>query len=286
MILYILGLYLSLSYGATVYGMDYIWYPIPGSVRELTTNSQELWGIGTDNRLYRCMLPCDGQMNSWMPVQSLQVPLKKISLSETEAWGVTPAGEIYRCSLPCEHPMDWARVSGILSNIRISRRKAFGTDQQGHVYKANMQSTRYYPNVRWHQVPGTKMKSVSFKGQDIWGVDGMYRLYRFEPQLRFWMRQPGKMQSITVGKRYLYGLQVGTKILMRCLLPCLEADWENTNKRFERIVAGPKEESTIYAIAPGGKIFMGFESSTSCHYERSPRLPFNRYSYTIDRNYY
>ena len=235
---------------------EYIWYSIPGNVQKLAANSQELWGLGTDSRLYHCMLPCDGQTNRWMPLQGTP-RLKEIALSETEAWGLTPSGEIYRCSLPCEHQMDWARVSGILKHLHTSNREVIGTDPRGNVYKAILQSRRYYPNVRWHHLPGTQMKKISFRGESVWGLDFKKQVYRFEPHLRFWMQQPVQMQALSVGKDYLYGLQAGSKILMRCPLPCLDADWEGTSHKFERILASPNEASTIYAIAPGGKIFMG-----------------------------
>jgi hypothetical protein len=227
------------------------WYQIPGRLKKISANNHEIWGIGMDNSLYKCPLPCDGRNNRWIRLNGTPRPFTKISLNDYEVWGKDQSGSLFRCSLPCEGPQDWIQIPGSLKSFQITDDVALGIDFRGSIYKSYLSSSSYYPQVKWHQIQGTNMKKISFNGMNIWGLDMNNNLYRFEPRVRIWIKQPRQMATISVSKYFIYGLDINSKGLWKCQLPCLESDWESLGGRWEQIEASNTDPFAIFAISNG-----------------------------------
>ena len=236
------------------------WYQIPGRLKKLAANNHELWGIGTDNFLYKCPLPCDGRSNRWVRLWGTPKSFTHLSLNDHEIWGKDQMGGLYRCSLPCNNNQDWLQIPGALKSFQISNDIALGTDSRGNVYKTYLASSSYYPQVKWHQIQGRNMKKISFNGMNIWGIDQNNNLYRFEPKIWLWIKQPGQMQSISVSKFFIYGLDPNSRGLWRCRLPCLESDWESLGGKWEQIEASNTDPNAIFAIS-NGQPYLGIQRS-------------------------
>ena len=71
------------------------WYQIPGMLKKVTANNYELWGIGLDNFLYKCPLPCDGRRNRWVRLNGTPRPFTQLSLNDYEIWGKDQGADFF-----------------------------------------------------------------------------------------------------------------------------------------------------------------------------------------------
>jgi hypothetical protein len=239
------------------------WYQIPGMLKKVAANNYELWGIGLDNFIYKCPLPCDGRSNKWIRLNGTSKQFTQLSLNDYEIWGKDQGGGLFRCSLPCRDQQDWLQIPGTLKSFQITNEIALGIDFRGNVYKTYLTSSSYYPQVKWHQIQGRNMRKISFNGMNIWGLDQNNNLYRFEPSIRMWIKQPGQMQTISVSKYFIYGLDPNSRGLWRCRLPCLESDWKSLGGRWQQIEASNTDPFAIFAIS-NGRPYLGIQRDYSC----------------------
>ena len=99
------------------------WTEIPGGLKDIAGSPNYLWGVSSNDNIYRCAQPCTG---SWVNVPR---GLREIDANNYEVWGISSINEIFKRSV--DGSGNWIKVSGHFYHVSASGNGyiwAVGTD--------------------------------------------------------------------------------------------------------------------------------------------------------------
>ena len=226
----------------SIYGKDLT--QIPGSLKHVSTSINYLWGVNSNNRIYRCSRPCNGQ---WAAVDGT---LKQIDVSDMEVWGVNRHDFIYK--RPADGSGSWVRVGGLLKHVSASG--------NGYIWGVNSADSIFLCkkpcNGQWKHIPG-KLKQIDGGEEYVFGVNSANRVYRrpVDGSSHWKLISQKKMKYVSIGAGKVFGVDESSK-LFACDLPCNNGNWMD----LEICTALDQVEATIGGAIVGtrtGAIYKG-----------------------------
>jgi hypothetical protein len=73
-------------------------------------NKSYVWGIDPNNKVWRCLAPCNG---SWEKIGGF---LKEITVGKEYLYGLNSNNEVWRCIKPCDTGA-WEKINGFLIKV-------------------------------------------------------------------------------------------------------------------------------------------------------------------------
>ena len=80
------------------------WTEISGGLKHISSSVNYLWGVDSNDKIYRCTRPCTG---NWDNIPGL---LMQVDVSDIEVWGVNSANHIFKRSI--DGAGSWVKIGG------------------------------------------------------------------------------------------------------------------------------------------------------------------------------
>jgi hypothetical protein len=98
-------------YGVSTNDEIYQCKHIPGNLKQIDADKNELWGIDQGNNIYKCLSPCQG---NWKKLGS---EFKYVSAApgKKHVWAITTNNRVFKCKKPCNG--NWQEVDGRIKDI-------------------------------------------------------------------------------------------------------------------------------------------------------------------------
>ena len=181
------------------------WVLVGGALMQIDANDYEVWGVNSSHHIFK--RPVDGSGN-WTTVPGL---LKHVSASGNGyIWGVNGADFIYKCKKPCSG--QWVQIDGRLKQIDGGEAYVYGVNANGLIYRRPVDGSG-----SWQQIPGTLMKQVTASGKnDIFGISNKNEILRCsKPCIGNWELMSGSLRQCDATFNALVGVDVNDNTFHR-----------------------------------------------------------------------
>ena len=207
---------------------------------------KEVWGIDSDNELWKASLPCTNNNCNWSKVNG---KYKQIFQNSTDIWGITLTNSIFRCSKPCDG--NWIKIPGSLNQISIGKDSVWGIDDDKNIKYCNNTITSpcagdwEIANTPEFTPPKSTKKSTkptksTTKLKEIWVIDSENKIWKAPlPCVNRnckWTNINGIFKQISQGANDIWGIAPDNSI-SRCSKPC-NGTWIKVQGFLKQISAG------------------------------------------------
>lgn len=203
-----LGLFLCIAISCAYSQSTY--RQIPGGLSHVTASTNYLWGVSSNDQIWRCPRPCTG---NWVNVPGA---LKQIDASDDEVWGVNASDEIYK--RPVDGSGDWTRVYGALKHVSASGNGyIWGVNRNDLIYRCKKPC-----NGEWIGVDG-RLKQIDGGEKYVYGVNSANGVFtRPVDASEPWRYIPGKqLKYVTASSAdSIYGVDA-SDFIYSCKKPCI-----------------------------------------------------------------
>ena len=219
------------------------WTEINGSLKDITGSPNYLWGVNSNDNIYRCAQPCTG---IWVNVPG---GLREIDANDYEVWGISSINEIFKRSV--DGSGNWNKVSGHFYHVSASG--------NGYIWAVGTDNCPYRCNKpcsgSWSKI-GNKcaIKQIDGGQNYVYAVNNTNHVFsRPVDGSGSWRYIPGKMQHVTAGSYEIFGVDAQNEV-HRCKKPCI-GEWEKITfddgdmKRCDATING------IFGVTTGGTIY-------------------------------
>ena len=218
------------------------WTEISGGLKHISSSVNYLWGVDSNDKIYRCTRPCTG---NWVNIAG---GLMQVDVSDIEVWGVTSANHIYKRSIDAGG--SWVKVNGLLKHVSASGNGyIWGVNSGDYIYKCKKPC-----NGAWINVPG-RLKQIDGGEKYVYGVNSGNTVYsRPVDGSGGWFAVPGKkMQYVSVGHDEVFGIDEDSDVY-RCKIPCI-GNWEEM--AFDEGSMGEIDATIdgVFGVSTGGTIY-------------------------------
>jgi hypothetical protein len=204
---------------------------VTGSLTQVAAGRNEVFGIGTANRIYRYNPGTKAFVQ--IPGSFAQVAVGGGTLSQKdEVWGVNTSGQIYRFNFGTK---TFTQVTGSVAQIVVGEGKydnchnyeVWGIDASDNIFNYNYCTKKfdqiagslsviatgggvvwglnssaqiycYFHGSGFVQIAGS-LQQIAVSGNDVWGLDGSGNLYRYDPTSWGFLTYDGGVTQVAAG---------------------------------------------------------------------------------------
>ena len=218
------------------------WTEISGGLKFITGSVNYLWGVKSNDQIYRCAQPCSG---NWINVPGT---LRQVDANDYEVWGTNSANNIFKRSI--DGSGNWIKVNGASYHVSASG--------NGYIWGLG---TNY---CAWHckkPCSGAWVLDacLSFKqidgGQDyVYAVNKTNHIFSCPVDgSGSWRIIPGRMTHVSVGSHEIFGIDPANQI-HRCKKPCI-GEWEKIAFDDGNLKQCDATINGVFAVGTGGTIY-------------------------------
>ena len=181
------------------------WTQIPGRLAQVDVGDEEVWGVNSAHAIYK--RPADGSGSSWTRIPG---GLKHVSASGNGyIWGVNRNDQIFKCKKPCSG--SWVGVSGALKQIDGGHDYVYGVNAQNHIYVRPVDGSG-----GWRHIPGG-LKHITASGRtEVFGVNAQNKVFRCKkPCVGEWELMEGSLKQCDATFDSLVGVNTDNYIFER-----------------------------------------------------------------------
>lgn len=225
----------------------------------------EVWGIDTDNQIWKAPLPCDKDKCNWSYVNGR---LKHISQGENDLWGTTITNSIWRCSKPCNGK--WIRIPGSFTQVSVGKNSVWGIDNNNIKYCNNTKNSPctgdwiiadkpvQSKNIIIPSSTDTTDTKDTTNTREVWAVDYINSIWKAplpcENGKCNWTNVNGAFKQISQGEHDIWGILPNNSI-RRCSKPC------NGGSEWEKV-----EGTLLNQISVGKNTVWGVDNNNNIKY--------------------